>query len=129
MSQNYNFLILRQKTANVKIRRTVSMNPFFGRQRELEMLRRLLQKSTASLVVIKGRRRIGKSRLAEEFGKSLTTYTFVGLPPEKKVTAQMQRKHFANQMQRMLQIPGLEAASDWSDLFWLKLTKHISSLH
>ena len=42
-------------------------DPFFGRKREMQILQRLLTKRTASLAVIKGRRRIGKSRLAEEF--------------------------------------------------------------
>ncbi len=91
--------------------------PFFGRKRELEILQRLLSKRSASLVVIKGRRRIGKSRLAEEFGKNLKAYSFVGLPPEKKVTALHQRKSFALQMQDQLQIPGIRT-DDWSHLFW-----------
>lgn len=90
---------------------------FFGRKRELQILERLLTKRAASLAVIKGRRRIGKSRLSEEFGKSLQTYTFVGLPPEKHVTAQHQRVEFARQMQEQLSIPGLRA-DDWGDLFW-----------
>ncbi len=94
------------------------MNPFFGRQRELEKLHRLLKKNTASLVVIKGRRRIGKSRLAEEFGKSLKTYTFIGLPPERKITPQMQREHFTRQMQRYFHIPGIQQLTDWGDIFW-----------
>ncbi len=92
-------------------------DPFFGRKRELLILQRLLTKRVASLVVIKGRRRIGKSRLAEEFGKSLKTYTFVGLPPEENVTSQHQREEFARQMQEQLNIPGLKA-DDWGDLFW-----------
>jgi uncharacterized protein len=92
-------------------------DPFFGRQRELQILQRLLTKRTASLVVIKGRRRIGKSRLAEEFGKSLKTYTFVGLPPEKQTTAQHQREEFSRQMQEQIGIPGL-SADDWGNLFW-----------
>ncbi len=90
---------------------------FFGRQRELQILQRLQSKRTASLVVIKGRRRIGKSRLAEEFGKTIKTYKFDGLPPEKDVTPQHQRKEFARQMQEQLNIPGLSSA-DWGDLFW-----------
>ncbi|MBX9922548.1 MAG: ATP-binding protein [Rhabdochlamydiaceae bacterium] len=96
---------------------------FLGRERELEILKRLLTKKSASLVVIKGRRRIGKSRLIEEFGKSLKTYTFVGLPPEKKMTAQMQRTEFSRQIERELQIPGLQA-KDWGDLFW-HLSHHV----
>ncbi|MFI5343411.1 MAG: ATP-binding protein [Chlamydiales bacterium] len=94
------------------------MNPFFGRRRELEQLQRLFKKNTASLVVIKGRRRIGKSRLAEEFGKPITAYTFIGLPPEEKVTAQMQRENFTTQMVRYFQIPGIQQLSDWGDIFW-----------
>lgn len=94
------------------------MNPFFGRQPELEKLERLLKKNTASLAVIKGRRRVGKSRLAEEFGKSLVTYTFIGLPPEEKVTAQMQRENFTSQMARYFNTPGLQNLRDWGDIFW-----------
>lgn len=94
------------------------MNPFFGRRKELEMLQRLLKKNTASLVVIKGRRRVGKSRLAEEFGKSLKTFTFIGLPPEEKITDQMQRENFISQMLRYFKIPGLQKLTDWGDIFW-----------
>jgi AAA+ ATPase superfamily predicted ATPase len=94
------------------------MNPFFGRRVELEKLSRLLKKSTASLVVIKGRRRVGKSRLAEEFGKSHKTYTFIGLPPEPKVTAKMQRENFTSQMQRYFIIPGIQNLTDWGDILW-----------
>ena len=94
------------------------MNPFFGRQGELEKLERLLKKNTASIAVIKGRRRVGKSRLAEEFGKSLNNYTFIGLPPEEKVTAQMQRENFTSQMLRYFTIPGIQKLTDWGDILW-----------
>ena len=40
---------------------------FIGRKKELERLELLHKKNSASLVVIRGRRRIGKSRLIEEF--------------------------------------------------------------
>ncbi len=36
-------------------------SPFFGRKAELEKLDRLLKKDTASIAVLKGRRRVGKS--------------------------------------------------------------------
>ena len=42
---------------------------FIGRKKELEDLNLLLRKKSASLVVIRGRRRIGKSRLIQEFVK------------------------------------------------------------
>jgi AAA+ ATPase superfamily predicted ATPase len=50
------------------------MAQFIGRTFELKELRALWNKQSASLVVIKGRRRIGKSRLVEEFAKGETFY-------------------------------------------------------
>lgn len=60
------------------------MSPsFIGRQAELKQLLELKEKNTASFVVVKGRRRIGKSRLIQEFGKHFEQYySFIGLPPE-----------------------------------------------
>ena len=64
----------------------VDSTTFIGRKKELEQLRRLLDKPTASLVVVKGRRRIGKSRLIQEFGKDMKMFIFSGLPPTEKIT-------------------------------------------
>lgn len=93
------------------------MTKFIGRREELEELKRLLKKRTSSLVVIRGRRRIGKSRLAEEFAKEFPkTYFFTGIPPEDYVTAAMQRDEFARQM-RQQGFPNLKS-DDWGDLFY-----------
>ncbi len=92
--------------------------PFIGRDFPLSQLNNLTQKRTASLVVIKGRRRVGKSRLAHEFAKNKKLIKFVGLPPDKKVTAQDQRDTFARVLSKTFGIPGLRA-NDWSDLFTL----------
>ena len=54
---------------------------FIGRKSELEILQELKSKNKANLLVISGRRRIGKSKLAEEFGKNYEFYSFTGLPP------------------------------------------------
>ena len=42
---------------------------FFGREEQLEQLKALLSKRTASLVTCRGRRRIGKSTLVEFFAE------------------------------------------------------------
>lgn len=89
---------------------------FIGRREPLEKLQRLFRKKTASLVVIRGRRRIGKSRLVDEFAKNSTFYSFSGLAPTKKTNAQSQRTEFARQLENQLKIPGLKA-EDWGDLF------------
>lgn len=94
------------------------MDNFIGRTQELAQLKSLLKKKTASLVVLKGRRRIGKSRLAEEFG-TFFTYTFIlaGLPPNEHTTASSERSDFAAQLAREVGIGGLKT-DDWGDLFW-----------
>lgn len=90
---------------------------FVGRKRELHMLEELFKKKSASLVVIRGRRRIGKSRLAQEFAKKTPHYVFAGLPPTSAICAADQREEFAHQLRRELKIP-LPRADDWGDLFW-----------
>jgi hypothetical protein len=50
---------------------SAATTPFYGREHELRRLQELAAKKTASLVIIKGRRRIGKSRLATEFARRL----------------------------------------------------------
>lgn len=91
--------------------------PFYGRKEELARLGRLLKKKTSSLVVIKGRRRIGKSRLILEFSKDMKTFIFTGLPPTGHTTEQTQREYFVQQMERLLDIRGVRA-EDWGDIFW-----------
>ncbi len=89
---------------------------FIGREVEMSRLKGLLDKKSASLIVVRGRRRIGKSRLLAEFGKEMKSYFFSGNPPVHKTTAQTQRDDFARQLERAA-IPGIKA-DDWSNLFW-----------
>ncbi len=93
------------------------MSSFVGRKNELAILNELLQRKTASFVVVKGRRRIGKSRLIEEFAKDHNYGVISGVPPCKGITAQHQRDEFAQQMARVFAMP-VVSATDWSDLFW-----------
>lgn len=83
-----------------------ALKQFIGRQEELQNLAALLKKKTASFVVIKGRRRIGKSRLVQEFGKNFdAVYTFSGLAPSKQTKAKAQLNEFARQMSRAFNLP------------------------
>ena len=91
---------------------------FIGRQKELEELRRCQKRRSANLVIITGRRRIGKSRLIEEFTKNQHYYQFVGMAPTKGMTAQMQRDNFARQLSEQLAMPKF-SMSDWGDLMTL----------
>lgn len=92
------------------------MKPFVGRDDELKKLADLSKSGRSCLVVIKGRRRIGKSRLAEEFGKSKEFLPFSGLAPVKGVSAQDQRDAFAHQLTSLFNL-GPSTFFDWSDVF------------
>ncbi len=91
---------------------------FIGRQAESSRLNELTKKKTASLVVIRGRRRIGKSRLAKEFGMQHHFLQFSGLSPESNITAQDQRDEFAQLLAQQTSLPEIKT-DDWSKLFLL----------
>jgi len=73
---------------------------FLGRERELESLRRLLEKPTASLVACRGRRRIGKSTLFREFAarERLGFISIEGLGPRKGQTDADQLRNFGERL-------------------------------
>lgn len=95
---------------------------FIGRQRELDLLKKLASKKTASFVICKGRRRIGKSRLIQEFGKTVPCYLeFQGLPPREGACNQDQLDAFATQLARQTKLPKLTFRS-WAEAFSLLTT-------
>lgn len=97
----------------------MSTSIFIGRKTELGRLKALYLKKAPSLVVIKGRRRIGKSRLIFEFA-SITTkqkfWSFAGLAPQDGLNCQEQRDHFARQLSLMIKVPPMTFL-DWSNAF------------
>jgi uncharacterized protein len=95
-----------------------AMAAFIGRQAELDRLIALTAKRTASFVVVRGRRRIGKSRLIQEFAKGFEhAYTFVGLPPERNTTSAHQLEEFCRQLARQFRTAPAQY-QDWSDALW-----------
>jgi AAA+ ATPase superfamily predicted ATPase len=76
------------------------LSMFVGRKQELAQLKRLLNRPSASLIVIRGRRRMGKSRLIKEFTKSINSYSFMGLAPTETTTAKDQRAEFIRQFKQ-----------------------------
>jgi uncharacterized protein len=92
--------------------------PFVGREAEIQELTELQQKNVASLVVVQGRRRIGKSRLMEEFAKNQKFYSIAGIAPTKETTEQIQRDEFARQLSEQFGIPKF-SMDDWGNLFTL----------
>jgi hypothetical protein len=95
----------------------MKLKHFIGRKEELERLSTLYRKEVPSLVVVNGRRRIGKSRLIKEFASKVAErkfWSFAGLAPEEGTTAQTQRDYFARQLAGYLKVPPLTFL-DWSD--------------
>lgn len=73
---------------------------FVGRENDIEELMALWRKRTSSLVVVSGRRRIGKSTLVERFAET-SKCRFVeiaGLAPDKEMTNQKQLDHFCERL-------------------------------
>ncbi len=89
---------------------------FIGRTKELESLELLLKKKSSSLIVIRGRRRVGKSRLIKEFVSDKTSWIFSGLPPVPGVTKQRQLDDFSAQLSKSFGIPKMQA-TDWVEHF------------
>ena len=93
---------------------------FLGREKELESLRLLLQKPTSSLVACRGRRRIGKSTLFEEFARRNKTEFIVieGLGPRKGQTNADQLRNFGERL--CAQTIGAQVVpSSWMEAFRL----------
>ena len=91
---------------------------FIGRDYYLDVLSALWKKKTSSMVVVSGRRRIGKSTLVERFAE-LSKCRFIeieGLAPEKGMTNE---KQIANFCERLATATGLpEAKADnWPKAF------------
>ena len=91
---------------------------FVGRTSYLQKLEALWRKTSASFVVVAGRRRIGKSTLVEEFARrsGCAFIEIVGLPPDAKMTNQRQIDNFCERLARATGKP--EAKADcWAKAF------------
>ena len=97
---------------------------FIGREKELSILEDLSTYRSASLAVIRGRRRVGKSALVKEFAKDKVFLSFSGLPPTEEMTAQDQRDNFVDQLCAQTKIAKPDG-SNWFNLF-LALSQEIS---
>jgi len=92
---------------------------FIGRKRELAQLEGLAKRGKSSLAVCRGRRRIGKSTLIEEFGKRTPRFhEFQGLPPRPGMTNADQLDYFSTALAAQFDLPRLRI-ENWTDAFAL----------
>lgn len=91
---------------------------FFGRNGELEELAELWEKDSASLVSCQGRRRIGKSRLVEEFAlrSDARLLAIAGLPPQPEMDNGDQLRAFGRQLAAQTG-RSAETPQDWTRAF------------
>ena len=92
---------------------------FISRKHELARLQALHNSRPQSLVVLKGRLRVGKSRLMIEFATQNPQHklwNFAGLVPKVRMNAQEQRDHFAKQFASLLKISP-PTFQNWSSAF------------
>ena len=91
---------------------------FLGRENELDALESLWRKSVPSLVTCRGRRRIGKSTLIEEFARRSRARIIVvtGEAPTPKTTNETQLRAFSKQLAEQTSWEGGKIA-DWYDAF------------
>ncbi|MEW6747265.1 MAG: ATPase [Planctomycetota bacterium] len=92
---------------------------FVGREEELEQMRSARRKDGAALILLRGRRRIGKSTLAQVFGREAGRFLeFQGLPPRPGLTSREQLATFSEQLAKQTGLPVLPLSS-WSQAFSL----------
>jgi len=102
---------------------------FWGRDAELLDLSRIDKQKKAGLIVCLGRRRIGKSRLIQEFAKTIPNFIEIqGLGPRQGQTNQDQLNWFAKELARQTKMPEV-IYKDWGDIFQVLATsfgnKHV----
>jgi len=93
---------------------------FFGREDLLAQLSELFEKRTSSLVTCRGRRRIGKSTLVEEFARR-SAARFIkleGLRPKDGMTNADQLAFFAKKLSRQVG-HSIDVPADWYSAFVL----------
>ncbi len=94
---------------------------FAGRDSELNLLNNLRRKQVSSLVVVTGRRRIGKSRLIQEFSQHFKQFIqFQGLAPREGASNASNLAHFAEQFSLQFSLPRLSFDS------WLQAFSHLA---
>lgn len=92
---------------------------FYGREEDIDDLMALWKKPTASLVTCRGRRRIGKSTLIEEFAhRSRARFIEIaGTAPRTGMTDADQLKAFGRQLAAYLPDGTCVSPSDWVAAF------------
>jgi AAA+ ATPase superfamily predicted ATPase len=92
----------------------MGMKQFFGREQELRMIERELGRSRPSVVILRGRRRVGKSRLLIEATRSHPTIYYQAT----KIAESMSLHLFKAEIARVIgEDPLLDSLGEWLGVF------------
>jgi len=87
---------------------------FIGREAELKKLDEFQARGSAGLIVVCGRRRVGKSTLIEHFGKRKRFLELYGLAPREGLTTQDQLDHFGELLGLAFQLSPMKF-TNWNE--------------
>ena len=95
-----------------------------GRKGEMAELQRCFDSDRSELVIVYGRRRVGKTFLVDQFFKETYDFTFVG---GHKLSQRIQLRNFAKALKQMTGERTMRKFADWFDAFDA-LEEYLSSL-
>lgn len=95
-----------------------------GRDKEKAELQRCMDSNRSELVIVYGRRRVGKTFLVDEFFEGKYDFTFVG---GHNLSTRMQLRNFAKSLKTAMGERIVRQLKDWFDAFDL-LEEYLSSL-
>ncbi|MGI9274234.1 MAG: AAA family ATPase, partial [Endozoicomonas sp.] len=93
---------------------------FAGRKKEIKQLLDSFSRKKATLNVIRGRRRIGKTRLIKElpnFGRNIRLRYLTSAPPAASVSDSDERKQYAEQVKSQFDLRYIPPHATWRELF------------
>ena len=85
-----------------------------GRDREMAELQRCLDSDRSELVIVYGRRRVGKTFLVDQFFNETYDFTFVG---GHKLSQRIQLRNFAKALKKAMKERTMRKFTDWFDAF------------
>ena len=99
------------------------MNGLIGREQEIKRLDRAMEETEAQLIIVYGRRRVGKTYLINEYYNDKFAFKFTGA---EKQTNREQLKNFSLLLNDVM-CSNNKIPSDWTEAFFL-LRKYLGSL-
>ena len=85
-----------------------------GRENEMAELQRCLDSDHSELVIVYGRRRVGKTFLVDQFFNGTYDFTFVG---GHKLSQRLQLRNFAKALKKAMNERSMRKFDDWFDAF------------